>query len=64
MLEVKYIYQELAVTSGHTKSFFSKMFGRFLNTAIMGQCTLYIYYVSKTAIVNKVAFRSRTNGSE
>ena len=26
------ICQELAVTSGHTKSFFSKIFGRFLKT--------------------------------
>ena len=26
------IYQELAVTSGHTKSFFSKILGRFLKT--------------------------------
>ena len=26
------IFQELAVTSGHTKSFFSKILGRFLKT--------------------------------
>ena len=35
MLEVKakiFICQELAVTSHHTKSFFAKIFGRFLKT--------------------------------
>ena len=30
--EIQDICQELAVTSGHTKSFFAKIFGRFLKT--------------------------------
>ena len=42
--EIQDICQELPVTSGHTKSFFSKIFGRFLNMAIIkdGWCLLHI----------------------